>query len=188
MLLLVNPNNPTGTYVKRSELEAFGRARPGRARRDFRRGVLRFHLSETAQDAGNAAADARVRDVLARRPVALCALPQMKLAWIVMGGPDEAVARCAERLELIADTDPSAATPVQLALPELLRIGRPAAERIRERLRQNLRAAADAFCGARGIGDLPCRIPRAAGASRWSSPPISTKRPPCSGSWKPKTC
>ncbi len=146
-LLLVNPNNPTGTYVKTGDLEPLLPALDPAAHAVISDEVFfEFGLSETAEARlGVAAADARVLTFSLGGLSKSCALPQMKLAWIVVGGPDEAVACCTERLELIADTYLSAGTPVQLALPELLRVGRPAAERIRERLRQNVGAAAEVF-------------------------------------------
>lgn len=146
-LLLVNPNNPTGTYVRRRDLESLRVALDPVAHAVISDEVFfEFSISETAEDRlGVAAADARVLTFSLSGLSKSCALPQMKLAWIVLGGPDEAVAHCSERLELIADTYLSAGTPVQLALPGLLRIGRPAAERIRERLRVNVRAAAEIF-------------------------------------------
>lgn len=146
-LLLVNPNNPTGTYVKRRDLESLQPALDPAAHAVISDEVFfDFDLSETAEARlGVAAAAARVLTFSLGGLSKSCALPQMKLAWIVVGGPDETVARCTERLELIADTYLSAATPVQLAIPELLRIGRSAAERIRERLRQNVRSAAEIF-------------------------------------------
>src|SRR5262249_19861403 len=48
------------------------------------------------------------------------ALPQLKLGWIACFGPSDLVALAMARLEVIADTYLSVATPVQLALPEIL--------------------------------------------------------------------
>jgi hypothetical protein len=50
----------------------------------------------------------------------IVALPQMKLAWIVAGGPRDLRAEALTRLEVIADTYLSVSTPVQLAAPKLL--------------------------------------------------------------------
>jgi hypothetical protein len=72
----------------------------------------------------------------------MAALPQMKLAWIAIGGPAEAVAEARARLEIIADTFLSVGTPVQLAAPALLASRHVAANAIRTRLEANLEAAA----------------------------------------------
>jgi len=65
-------------------------------------------------------------------------LPQMKAGWIVMDGPEGMLRAAQERLELIADTFLSVATPVQHALPELLAHGEQVREQIAERTRENL--------------------------------------------------
>jgi alanine-synthesizing transaminase len=68
----------------------------------------------------------------------VCALPQMKLGWIVLGGAAPAKRAIAERLELITDTYLSVSAPVQFAAVEWLR-GRAAIQRqIRQRISANL--------------------------------------------------
>jgi aspartate/methionine/tyrosine aminotransferase len=64
-------------------------------------------------------------------------MPQMKLGWIVISGPDEEARQCRERLEFILDTYLSPSTPVQSALPSLLAIGRVVRQRIQERILRN---------------------------------------------------
>jgi alanine-synthesizing transaminase len=66
----------------------------------------------------------------------IAGLPQMKLGWIVAGGPGHEAALNA--LEWIADTYLSVATPVQVALPRLLRAAEPVRAQILERTRANL--------------------------------------------------
>ena len=136
-ILIVSPNNPTGSYLKRAELAALEdlglpiisdevfadyalRDDPARvvtARESAR--ALVFSLSGLSKQAG---------------------LPQWKVAWLCMSGPASAVAQAAERLELIADTYLSVATPTQAALPELLRLTGPVRQAIHARLRRNLAA------------------------------------------------
>jgi aspartate/methionine/tyrosine aminotransferase len=118
-ILVVHPNNPTGSFVKPAEteiLDALCRERElalvadevfldyahdGVARPSFAspRQALTFTLSGISK---------------------ICALPQMKLAWIVASGPPDVVHDALVRLEVIADTYLSVSTPVQLALPEFL--------------------------------------------------------------------
>jgi hypothetical protein len=50
----------------------------------------------------------------------ISALPQMKLAWIAVSGPEELAREAMARLEVIADTYLSVNAPVQLAAPALL--------------------------------------------------------------------
>jgi len=68
-------------------------------------------------------------------------LPQLKLAWIAVGGPPDLAARAIEGLEFIGDAFLSVATPVQLALPALLAKGAAVRGAIRERCRANLAEA-----------------------------------------------
>jgi hypothetical protein len=64
-------------------------------------------------------------------------LPQMKLAWIVVSGPQEDSTQALSRLEIIADTYLSVSTPVQLATPALLLAGRTVRAHIQRRIRTN---------------------------------------------------
>ena len=76
----------------------------------------------------------------------IAGMAQMKLGWIVIGGPSVLRTAAAERLELIADTYLSAGTPVQHALPTLLAAGENVRQQITARVRRNLadlRSAAD---------------------------------------------
>lgn len=65
-------------------------------------------------------------------------LPQLKLGWIVIGGPDGLVAEATRRLEMIADTFLSVSTPVQLAARALLAAAEPVREQLRSRIVRNL--------------------------------------------------
>ena len=67
-------------------------------------------------------------------------LPQLKLGWMAVGGPDDLVRPALERLELICDTYLSVATPVQVALPALLADGSAIRKQIRDRVTRNYRA------------------------------------------------
>ena len=72
-------------------------------------------------------------------------LPQLKLGWMAIDGPEAIVRSAIERLEVIADTYLSVSTPVQLAASRLIASGRDVREAIRSRLSgnlQQLRAAA----------------------------------------------
>ena len=64
-------------------------------------------------------------------------LPQVKLGWILVDGPDDLVAAALQRLELICDTYLSVSTPVQIAASRLLTDGAVVRERILERVRAN---------------------------------------------------
>jgi hypothetical protein len=78
-------------------------------------------------------------------------LPQLKLGWIVVAGPEAAVRRALARLELASDTYLSVATPVQAAAAQLLEAGTAIRRQIQSRVAANYdflttRAAASPAC------------------------------------------
>jgi alanine-synthesizing transaminase len=144
-VVVVSPNNPTGSYLKRYDLPAlaaFCRAQGLAIIGDevFAEYVLDAELPRTCS-------------VLAQREALTfglgglskaVGLPQLKLGWIVVGGPDDLVKPALERLELICDTYLSVATPVQEALPVLLAEGAAVRTQIRDRVRRNYGALVEA--------------------------------------------
>ena len=70
----------------------------------------------------------------------ICALPQMKVAWLAALGPPKAVAAAVQRMEVIADTFLSMNAPAQLALPTWLENSRAMQSQIRRRVQSNLQA------------------------------------------------
>jgi len=151
-LTIVHPGNPTGTFTRRDEAAALAAL----ARRhdaallvdevfaDYAHGPLR--ADRLPSFAGGTEALTIVMSGLSK--VALA--PQLKLGWIVVSGADEATrAEALERLEVIADSYLSVATPVQLALREILNAVPTLQARVHARLAQNL-AALDAALAAAG--------------------------------------
>jgi alanine-synthesizing transaminase len=136
-VILVHPNNPTGSYVPNTEasvLNTFCRnhnlalivdevfldyAHDGEQRRSFvsNTETLTFTLSGVSK---------------------ISALPQMKLAWVAASGPEEIVTAAGARLEIIADTFLSMNTPIQLAASVLLDQRKLVQSVLRDRLRVNL--------------------------------------------------
>lgn len=140
-VVVVNPNNPTGSFLKRREL-----AELAPMCREHGLAILSdevFSDYAFGADAGRVETLSGVEEVLTVSMSGLskvAGLPQMKLGWIVVNGPAAERNAAIERLELIADTYLSVATPVQHALPGLLESGAALREQIRERSRQNLEA------------------------------------------------
>jgi alanine-synthesizing transaminase len=152
-IVLVNPNNPTGSFMKSGELERLTALSvdPG--------GELQIALisdevfSDYAfgADAERAASVASVDSGLAFALSGLskiAGLPQMKLGWIVAAGAPEQQSRAVERLEWIADTYLSVGTPVQCAAARLLAAGESVREQIRKRTAENLAFAREALRGS----------------------------------------
>lgn len=161
-VLAVSPNNPTGSYLAAEELAALAQicrdrgwalivdevfadypldAREPLTDAAGRTGVLTFSLGGLSKSVG---------------------LPQVKLAWIVAGGPRAARDAALAALELVADSYLSVATPVQVAAPHLLRAGAAVRGAIQQRIRQNLDALRAA---ARGVP--ACELLRTEGG--WSA-------------------
>jgi len=145
-IVVVNPNNPTGSFVTPEEQDRLAQhnvpiisdevfldypldATGTTLQRDD---VLTFTLGGLSKSAG---------------------LPHFKLGWIRVSGPGNEEAL--EALELIADNFLSVATPVQAALPELLRIGKTIRESISARTRANLHALRNAFANDPAARVLP---------------------------------
>jgi aspartate/methionine/tyrosine aminotransferase len=80
----------------------------------------------------------------------LAALPQMKLAWIAVGGDAPDVTDAMARLEVLADAYLSVGTPVQHALPHLLASRGPAESAIQSRTRANLEVLRSRVVGTAG--------------------------------------
>jgi hypothetical protein len=135
-IVAVSPNNPTGTYLKRDELAALASlGLPIVSDEVF----AEFPLREDPRRAPSAldASDASLVFALGGLSKA-AALPQAKLAWMLVGGPSRAVEGALARLELIADAFLSVGTQVQHAVPGLLASRERAAGFLRDRCRANL--------------------------------------------------
>lgn len=122
-IVLINPNNPTGSYVQASELDAILElCRRHSIALISDEVFFGFPLELRAKPVsllGNQEVLTFVLDGLSKR---LC-LPQMKLGWICVSGPDDLVSKAVSALELISDTFLSAGTPIMNAAGSLLRNG-----------------------------------------------------------------
>jgi len=156
-VLSVHPNNPTGNFVtgeERTKLAAL--LDPDRHTLISDEVFLDFPVEDPGETAGVAAAGSSGPLTFSLGGLSKsCGLPQMKLAWIAVGGEPALVRESLDRLELVADTYLSVATPVQLALSRLLEIGAAAAERIRTRVRRNLGALDHALASLAGSFRFP---------------------------------
>jgi alanine-synthesizing transaminase len=162
-VLTVNPNNPTGSYLKRGELATIERlGLPVIADEVFRA----YSLTESVDRAR--VQDAAVLSFTLGGLSKECGLPQMKLGWIEVNGPERAQA--IEGLEWIADTYLSVGAPVQSAVKALLEAGGVVRERILDRVRGNL--ARLMACGVEllqpeGGWYATVRVPRTRSEEEW---------------------
>jgi alanine-synthesizing transaminase len=145
-IVTVSPNNPTGSYLKTAELSALGAlGLPIVSDEVF----ASYPLRDDATRA-RSALDARGAPlVFALGGLSkLAALPQMKLAWMALGGDDARVAAALARLEVIADAFLSVGTPVQHAAPALLASRGPAEGAIHEVTSANLAFVRERVAGS----------------------------------------
>jgi alanine-synthesizing transaminase len=135
-ILLVHPNNPTGSYVLPEE--------DARLNTLCQKHNLALIVDEVFLDF---AFDAPPRKTFAANSEALTftlsglskvsALPQMKIAWLAISGPPALVRPALDRLEIIADTYLSLSAPAQGALPALLAQRHSLRKQILDRIREN---------------------------------------------------
>ena len=135
-VLVVHPNNPTGSYVKAHEADQMNRICAANAMAMIADEVfLDYSLgAEPLTFSSN-------RDTLTFTLSGLSkisGLPQMKVAWIAVSGPEALKAEALRRLEVIADTYLSMNAPVQCAVPEMLEERHGIQRQLMYRIRENL--------------------------------------------------
>ena len=161
-VVIVNPNNPTGTSLSRVELSDLMTLAGERGFAVVSDEVfIDYRYSDRPQDvrvAAAAASDSPEALVFSLGGLSKSAgLPQLKLGWIFANGPAGLLEQALERLEWIADSYLSVSTPVQLALSKLLAHGRGTADAIWARVLRNERALQAAFPAGGAVTVLPVR-------------------------------
>jgi aspartate/methionine/tyrosine aminotransferase len=136
-VMAVSPNNPTGHYLSPRDLALLNAgAKRARAALVVDEVFHEFGFDEGARPASAAASRAVLTFTLGGISK-LLGLPQMKVAWIVLSGPDGEVQEAARRLEFITDTYLSVAGPAQRALPYWLGLKDKITGEIRARVLKN---------------------------------------------------
>jgi aspartate/methionine/tyrosine aminotransferase len=159
-VLIVNPNNPTGSFVSSGELDRLAALCAPRGIAIIADEVFADYELDPGSAAGVARATKR-DDVLSFALGGLSksvGLPQVKLGWMAVGGPDRLAAQAIERLDVICDSYLSVSTPVQVAAADLLTRGAAVRSQIAARVSANHRTL-HAAVGATS----PCRALRSAG-------------------------
>lgn len=174
-VIVVNPNNPTGSYLKREELERLtGICQRHRMALISDEVFADYGITEDPQRVATLAHAGGVLTFCLNGLSKMAGLPQMKLGWLIAGGPGAAEAL--QKLELIADTYLSVGAPVQFALPALLAARVPVQAQIRERLARNLAMLRGAIQGAPAISLLApeggwyatLQVPRVRSEEHWT--------------------
>lgn len=177
-ILVVHPNNPTGTFARRDEAEALERLAQAHGLAlivdevfaDYAWGPLLPDRLPTF--AGRDRALTFVLSGLSK----VVGLPQVKLGWMLVNGPASTLAPAFARLEVIADTYLSVGTPIQLALPGILAQRAGVQEQIRARVAQNLASLDRSLAAHPAVRRLPSdggwcailEVPRTQGDEAWA--------------------
>ena len=137
-IIVVNPNNPTGSYLKPQELAQLNEVCTKRALAIIADEVfLDYSLAREAVGqslAGNNDGLTYVLSGLSK----ICGLPQMKVAWIVTSGSPDKKREALARLEIITDTYLSMNAPLQMATPALLQLRGDCQKQLKARTARNL--------------------------------------------------
>ncbi len=137
-IVLINPNNPTGSYIRKAERETILELceRCGLA---IISDEVFFDFAFEARDGRRSfAGENRVPCFTLDGLSKLAGLPGFKLAWTTVSGPEVEVREAMARLEIIADSYLSAGTPVMLALPSILRESDAFVGATRARMAENM--------------------------------------------------
>ena len=143
-ILVVSPNNPTGSYLAAGELERLLAVCRERRWALIADEVFVDYPLDVRSPLTDVAARADVLTFTLGGLSKSIGMPQLKLGWIMAGGESSIRDAALARLEFIADTYLSVGTPVQVALPSLLVSGAEIRAAIQDRSRRNLQHVRDA--------------------------------------------
>jgi alanine-synthesizing transaminase len=137
-IILVNPNNPTGSYIKAEELKKLNTICRVYGLAIISDEVFYDYALQKGDFVSLKGNQQSLTFVLGGLSKSLC-LPQMKLGWILASGPATVVEEALNRLEIIADTFLSVNTPVQNAVAVWLNKAKDIQNQVMERVSGNLR-------------------------------------------------
>ncbi|AFL88238.1 aspartate/tyrosine/aromatic aminotransferase [Terriglobus roseus DSM 18391] len=146
-IVAIHPNNPTGHFCSPADRDALFATALEHGLPLILDEVFLDYTLESASQPSFASLQPPVLTFVLGGLSKLLALPQMKLAWTVVCGPPSETAIAMERLEIIADTFLSIATPPQVALPKWLVLREAMQSQIQARVSSNLRALDLAIAG-----------------------------------------
>jgi aspartate/methionine/tyrosine aminotransferase len=137
-ILIVSPNNPTGSFLHKDDLAALSEIASTKNLALIGDEVFADYPLDPAPGAAAVLTGAEVLTFSLGGLSKSAGLPQLKLGWIGFGGPSAAVDDALAAYELIADTYLSVSTPVQAAAAELIEHGAGIRAQILARVRRNL--------------------------------------------------
>lgn len=139
-LVLINPNNPTGSYVKENEREALVALCRERGIAIIADEVFFGYDLEPIAANRRLAGEEDVLTFALDGFSKMLAAPHAKVGWIRVSGPDDDVAEAQRRLDVIADDYLPMSDIIAGCIPALLDAAETQTDRVRERVRGNLAA------------------------------------------------
>jgi alanine-synthesizing transaminase len=136
-VIVVHPNNPTGHFTKPAEMAKLNTICSAKQMAIIADEVFLDYPRDGNQAASFATNSAALTFTLSGLSK-ISGLPQMKAAWLMVGGPRDSKGEALARLEVIADTYLSMNAPVQLAMPVFLEQRHGFQEQLLTRVRENL--------------------------------------------------
>ena len=137
-VLVVSPNNPTGSLLRHDDREWLVALAADRHIAIVSDEVFADYPLRPAANASSCLGETRALTFTLGGLSKSAGLPQVKLGWIVVSGPPDAAEEALERLAIIGDAFLSVSTPVQVAAPELIASGAAIRAQIQSRLEANL--------------------------------------------------
>jgi alanine-synthesizing transaminase len=155
-MVAISPNNPTGSMLTAEELGGLnGFCAAHRLALIVDEVFLDYPAPARAESVVSSAGNPDVLTFTLGGLSKACGLPQMKLAWIAVGGPERDAREALARLEFIADAFLSVGTPVQHAAPALLELCAQVREQIRRRVDANGEILKKILGGVPGVTLFP---------------------------------
>jgi alanine-synthesizing transaminase len=174
-IVVVNPNNPTGSFLKKNELSKLVDLSSKRQIALISDEVFSDYAFSSDGERATTVATTESGLAFALSGLSkIAGLPQMKLGWIVISGDPELRRHAMDRLEWIADTYLSVGTPVQCASARLLGAGESIRDQVRKRtaanleyLRETLRGSDANLLFVEGGWYATLQVPRVRSEEEW---------------------
>jgi alanine-synthesizing transaminase len=154
-ILIVSPNNPTGSILHRDDLAELVDIAAAAQAPLIGDEVFADYRIDPAPHATHILADGNVVAFSLGGLSKSAGLPQLKLGWIGFGGPSDRVDEVLAAYEIVADTYLSVATPVQAAAAALIERGAAIRSQILARVKRNLDALRKAAGTVPAVSVLP---------------------------------
>lgn len=136
-MLVVSPNNPTGSMLRRDDRDWVAGLCAARGMAIVSDEVFADYPIRPRPDATSFVGDARALTFVLGGLSKSAGLPQVKLGWMLVSGPAALAREALDRLEVICDSYLSVSTPAQVAAASLIASGRDTRRAIQARIAVN---------------------------------------------------